>query len=80
MSLYIPLIATVDSSRFWPASKYEVGRSQESYDKEYLRDWLTRNGYRGKPGVEVPAEVAANTGRKYIEAYELLTGTVWSES
>lgn len=69
-----------DSSRFWLASKYEVGKGQESYDKQYLRDWLTSNGVNGKPGVEMPADVAENTSQKYLEAYELLTGNKWGTS
>ncbi|KAH0607553.1 uncharacterized protein H6S33_002587 [Morchella sextelata] len=71
-------VLTPDSSRFWLASKYEVGKGQESYDKQYLRDWLTSNGVNGKPGIEMPADVAKNTSLKYLEAYELLTGKKWS--
>lgn len=64
----------VDSSRFWPADKYEVGKGQESYDKQFLRDWLTSNGLKGKEGVKMPEEIATKTAEKYTEAYELLTG------
>ncbi|KAI5846407.1 hypothetical protein DFP73DRAFT_545818 [Morchella snyderi] len=71
-------VLTPDSSRFWLASKYEVGKGQESYDKQYLRDWLTSNGVNGKPGIEMPADVAKNTSLKYLEAYELLTGKKWN--
>lgn len=69
-------VLTPDSSRFWPVDEYEVGRSQKSYDKQYLRDWLKSNGW-GTCSVpaELPADVISITSGKYIEAYELLTGT-----
>lgn len=67
-----------DSSRFWLASAYEVGKGQDSYDKQFLRDWLTANGVKGKEGVEMPEDIAKKTGEKYIEAYELLTGRKWN--
>lgn len=69
-----------DSSRFWPADKYEVGKPQDSYDKQYLRDWLTTNGVAGKEGVKMPQEIVDETAAKYKEAYELLTGKKWSSS
>src|SRR5690606_1557420 len=67
-------VLTPDSSRFWLASTYAIGRAQDSYDKQYLRDWLTREGLRGKEGVDIPADIAAGTERKYTEVYEMLTG------
>ncbi len=68
-------VLTPDSSRFWSVEKYKVGESQSSYDKQYLRDWLTANGLRGKtPAPELPADVVANTRAKYVEAYEMITG------
>lgn len=68
-------VLTPDSSRFWSVEKYKVGQGQSSYDKQYLRDWLTANGMRGKtPAPELPADVVANTRAKYVEAYEMLTG------
>jgi len=70
-------VLTPDSSRFWPADKYEVGKGQSSYDKQYLRDWLTSSGLKGKEGVAMPEEVVAETSRKYREAYHLLTGKEW---
>jgi phosphoribosylaminoimidazole-succinocarboxamide synthase len=70
-------VLTPDSSRFWDASKYEVGRSQDSLDKQPLRDWLTANGLKDKQGAEMPADVVARTRARYIEAYERLTGTKW---
>ncbi|ODV93150.1 hypothetical protein PACTADRAFT_72243 [Pachysolen tannophilus NRRL Y-2460] len=68
---------TPDSSRFWKSSTYAVGRSQDSYDKQFLRDWLTSNNLKGKEGVSMPAEIAKKTREKYVEAYEALTGNKW---
>ncbi|KAK6828090.1 phosphoribosylaminoimidazole-succinocarboxamide synthase [Apiospora arundinis] len=67
-------VLTPDSSRFWPADKYEVGRDQESFDKQYLRNWLTKEGLKAKEGVEVPKEIADATSSKYKEAFRMLTG------
>lgn len=73
-------VLTPDSSRFWPKDKYEVGKEQESYDKEYLRQWLVKNGLKGKQGVKMSEEVALETANKYREAFELLTGRKWSDA
>lgn len=73
-------VLTPDSSRFWPADKYVVGREQESYDKQYLRDWLTKGGLKGKQGVSMPENVVEETAAKYREAFEILTGRKWSEA
>ena len=75
-------ILTPDSSRFWPAATWEPGRAQPSYDKQYVRDWLTSpaSGWDRKseqPPPALPAEVVERTRAKYIEAYEKLTGTSW---
>ncbi|KAH8819181.1 phosphoribosylaminoimidazole-succinocarboxamide synthase [Xylogone sp. PMI_703] len=67
-------VLTPDSSRFWPADRYEKGRSQESFDKQFLRDWLTKEGLKGKEGVEIPENVIAQTKEKYQKAYDLLFG------
>lgn len=68
-------VLTPDSSRFWPAADYVPGKGQSSYDKQYLRDWLSNNGYKGKvPAPELPDDVVKATRAKYIEAYEILTG------
>ncbi|GAB7324619.1 hypothetical protein MBLNU13_g08506t1 [Cladosporium sp. NU13] len=67
-------VLTPDSSRFWPADKYEVGKGQSSYDKQYLRDWLTNSGLKGKDGVGMPDEVVAETASKYREAFTKITG------
>ncbi|EME86916.1 uncharacterized protein MYCFIDRAFT_30236 [Pseudocercospora fijiensis CIRAD86] len=70
-------VLTPDSSRFWPKDQYEVGKGQASYDKQYLRDWLTASGLKGKQGVSMPPEVVDETAKKYREAYEKLTGKAW---
>ena len=71
---------TPDSSRFWSRKTYEVGRGQESFDKQYLRDWLTKNGLKGKEGVEMPREVVDGTRQKYLEAFQILTGKSLDEA
>jgi phosphoribosylaminoimidazole-succinocarboxamide synthase len=75
-------VLTPDSSRFWPADRWEPGRAQPSYDKQYVRDWLTSpaSGWdrsSGEPPPELPDEVVEQTRAKYVEAYERLTGTRW---
>ena len=66
---------TPDSSRFWPADQYAVGKNPPSFDKQYVRDWLEASGWDKKaPGPELPDDVAAKTGEKYREAYTRLTG------
>lgn len=72
-------VLTPDSSRFWPADSYQIGRGQDSFDKQYLRDWLTKNDLKGKEGVSMPDEVAQNTGSKYVEAFEIITGRKYAE-
>jgi phosphoribosylaminoimidazole-succinocarboxamide synthase len=68
-------VLTPDSSRFWPADEYEPGRSQRSFDKQYVRDWLDEQGWdRKPPAPELPEDVVANTRAKYVEAYERITG------
>ncbi|CAL9734422.1 phosphoribosylaminoimidazole-succinocarboxamide synthase [Monosporozyma servazzii] len=67
-------VLTPDSSRFWNAQTYEVGRGQDSYDKQFLRDWLTSNGVAGQDGVSMPQDIVEKTRAKYIEAFEALTG------
>ncbi|KAG9824378.1 putative phosphoribosylaminoimidazole-succinocarboxamide synthase, partial [Aureobasidium melanogenum] len=56
-------VLTPDSSRFWPADKYELGKSQDSFDKQYLRDWLTKEGLKGKDGVEMTDAVVKETAK-----------------
>jgi phosphoribosylaminoimidazole-succinocarboxamide synthase len=67
-------VLTPDSSRFWPADKYVPGRSQESFDKQYLRDYLDQSGWSHKPPAPpLPHEVVQNTRTRYLEALERLT-------
>jgi phosphoribosylaminoimidazole-succinocarboxamide synthase len=67
-------VLTPDSSRFWPADKYEPGRSQESFDKQYLRDYLDQSGWNHKPPAPpLPDEVVQNTRTRYLEALGRLT-------
>jgi phosphoribosylaminoimidazole-succinocarboxamide synthase len=68
-------VLTPDSSRFWPADQYEPGRAQQSYDKQYVRDYLESIRWNKLPPAPgLPADVAANTSAKYVQAYRLLTG------
>ena len=68
-------VLTPDSSRFWSREAYRPGTSPESFDKQYLRDWLTENGLDGKtPPPELPEDVVANTRAKYLECRERLLG------
>jgi phosphoribosylaminoimidazole-succinocarboxamide synthase len=73
--IVIDEVATPDSSRFWPADQYEPGRPQPSFDKQYVRDWLSESGWnREPPAPELPPDVVAKTSEKYVEAYRRLTG------
>jgi phosphoribosylaminoimidazole-succinocarboxamide synthase len=66
---------TPDSSRFWPADSYEPGRGQDSFDKQFVRDYCETTGWdKTDPGPEIPADVVAGTRAKYVEAFEKLTG------
>ena len=76
-------VLTPDSSRFWPAESWEPGRAQPSFDKQFVRDWLTspasgwdRTGDAEPPAL--PAEVVERTRARYVEAYERLTGTTFT--
>ncbi len=71
-------VLTPDSSRFWPADAYEPGRSQASFDKQFVRDYLEEIGWDKRPPVPtLPDAVVAKTREKYIEAYTRLTGRTW---
>src|SRR5262245_29147357 len=73
--ILIDEVLTPDSSRFWPADSYQPGRAQPSFDKQYLREWLETTSWdKNSPPPELPEEVIAGTHRKYVEAYEKLTG------
>jgi phosphoribosylaminoimidazole-succinocarboxamide synthase len=68
-------VLTPDSSRFWDVQKYAPGRAQDSFDKQYVRDYLETLGWKKEPPApELPDEVVAGTRAKYVEAYERLTG------
>jgi phosphoribosylaminoimidazole-succinocarboxamide synthase (EC 6.3.2.6) len=74
--ILIDEVLTPDSSRFWPMEGYEAGKSQPSFDKQYFRDWLEEIGFNKQPPApSVPADIAARTREKYMEAYALLTGS-----
>jgi phosphoribosylaminoimidazole-succinocarboxamide synthase len=69
-------VLTPDSSRFWPADRYAPGRAQDSYDKQYVRDYLEAIRWNKQPPAPaLPPEVAQHTSEKYLEAYFQLTGT-----
>ena len=73
--ILIDELLTPDSSRFWPKDEYEVGKSQPSFDKQYVRDYLLSiNWNKQPPAPSLPKHVIIETSRKYIEAYERLTG------
>ena len=66
-------VLSPDSSRFWPKYKYAKGRGQESFDKQFVRDYLTKAGWNKKPPTpEIPEDIIAKTSEKYREAYTLL--------
>ncbi len=74
--LWIDEALTPDSSRFWDASRYEPGRSQPSYDKQFVRDYLeTIDWNKTPPGPVLPDDIVQKTRAKYVEAYERLTGS-----
>jgi phosphoribosylaminoimidazole-succinocarboxamide synthase len=68
-------VLTPDSSRYWPADGFEVGRGQPSFDKQYVRDWASSSGWdRTPPAPAIPPDVVAGTRARYVEAYERITG------
>jgi phosphoribosylaminoimidazole-succinocarboxamide synthase len=72
-------VCTPDSSRFWPADQYEVGRSQPSFDKQYVRDWASGTGWdKTPPAPPIPDDVVAATRERYVTAYEKLAGEPFS--
>ena len=73
--ILIDEVLTPDSSRFWDASVYEPGRSQASYDKQFVRDWLEAQPWdKTAPGPELPTAVVEGTRQRYVEAFERITG------
>jgi phosphoribosylaminoimidazole-succinocarboxamide synthase len=74
-AILIDEVLTPDSSRFWPADSYAVGKGQASFDKQYVRDYLeTLDWNKQPPAPELPPEIAKATTARYLEAYELLVG------
>ena len=72
-------VLTPDSSRFWPADGYEPGRSQPSFDKQYVRDWASQSGWdKTPPAPAIPDEVVEGTRQRYEDAYERITGEPFS--
>lgn len=77
--ILIDEVLTPDSSRFWPKEQYRAGKSQPSFDKQFLRDYLlSLNWPKKPPAPELPDEIIAKTRNKYIEAYERITGRHFS--
>ncbi|MHC4761167.1 MAG: phosphoribosylaminoimidazolesuccinocarboxamide synthase [Planctomycetota bacterium] len=77
--ILIDEVLTPDSSRFWPADQYEAGRDQESFDKQFVRNYLEEINFdKSGKGVELPVDIIEKTSAKYIEAYEKLTGKPFS--
>jgi phosphoribosylaminoimidazole-succinocarboxamide synthase len=73
--ILIDEVFTPDSSRFWPKDEYEPGRSQRSFDKQYVRDYLNEIGWNKQPPVpELPEEVIQKTSEKYLDVYRLIVG------
>ena len=73
-------VCTPDSSRFWPADTYEVGRGQASYDKQFVRDWASSTGWdKNPPAPAIPDDVVTKTRGKYVEAYEQITGRPFAD-
>ena len=77
-------VLTPDSSRFWPADQWQPGRSQRSFDKQYVRDWLLspESGWdrnSGQPPPPLPGRVIERTRETYIESYERITGLTWAD-
>jgi phosphoribosylaminoimidazole-succinocarboxamide synthase len=72
-------VCTPDSSRFWPADQYEVGRAQPSFDKQYVRDWASGTGWdKTPPAPAIPDDVVAQTRERYVTAYERLADEPFS--
>jgi len=78
--ILIDEVLTPDSSRFWELAAYEPGRSQASYDKQFVRDWLEAQPWdKTPPGPELPPDVVAGTQQRYAEAFERLTGSGFAD-
>lgn len=76
--ILIDEVLTPDSSRFWPSDQYQAGRSQASFDKQFVRDWLESTTWdKNSPPPVLPVEIVAKTRARYLEAYERITGQAW---
>ena len=74
--ILIDEVLTPDSSRFWPLGEYSPGRDQASFDKQYVRNYLESVEWdKQPPAPELPEDVVEGTRRRYVEAYEMLTGS-----
>lgn len=71
-------VLTPDSSRFWPGDDYQPGRSQQSFDKQFVRDWLSANWDKTGTPPRLPQDVIEKTSQKYVQAYEKLTGRTFA--
>jgi phosphoribosylaminoimidazole-succinocarboxamide synthase len=79
--ILIDELLTPDSSRFWDVEHYEVGKSQPSYDKQPVRDWLSKSGWNKEPPApQLPTEVVKSTSKLYIKAYERLSGSKFKQA
>jgi phosphoribosylaminoimidazole-succinocarboxamide synthase len=73
--ILIDEVLTPDSSRFWPLDSYREGQAQPSFDKQFVRDWLSETDWdKDSPPPALPDEIVQQTRAKYIEAYEIITG------
>jgi phosphoribosylaminoimidazole-succinocarboxamide synthase len=69
-------VLTPDSSRFWPVDRFEPGKTPPSFDKQFVRDWASEQGWdKTPPAPELPADVVEQTRGKYVEAFERITET-----
>ncbi|KHO00210.1 phosphoribosylaminoimidazole-succinocarboxamide synthase [Metarhizium album ARSEF 1941] len=73
-------VLTPDSSRFWPKDRYELGKEQDSFDKQFVRNWLIREGLKAKEGVALPEDICVATEERYKDAFYLLTGTKFEDA
>jgi phosphoribosylaminoimidazole-succinocarboxamide synthase len=72
-------VLTPDSSRFWSADQWQPGRSQHAFDKQFLRDWAAGTGWdKTPPAPQIPDDVVAATRARYLDAYERITGEMWT--
>ncbi|EQK99771.1 hypothetical protein G6O67_001830 [Ophiocordyceps sinensis] len=73
-------VLTPDSSRFWPKDTYDVGRDQDSFDKQFVRNWLIKEGLKGKEGVEIPEDICKATEQRYKDVFLKLMGKTFDDA